>query len=324
MRGEKGGLLHRLFGGKPALVDAEVAAFLDGQGEAPSQSSLDDVWARVASVEVHPGGVAAGRLLDDEIALQLRTVDEVETFAALLAVKDGRAGHCLCCGDAAFDLLDEDGGRLALLSLHNGKSIRWDPWNSDATLVRGHELLSWLAAHGFQGPLREFEQGQERQLANAAEYDDWLRAAPEAVRDLLVSAQSWDGEWTSDSWNRELAATLSARLIAAYPDEVDRVGALLRWFGSGSGRCSGYPVYEAIPKPDLLSTRLSTITAALERSPDDGHLWRGAVRLLAGSDFRQTRHQDLELLPTRIRERLLEIGSAQDEDTSSRSHAAFS
>ena len=310
---------HRRASRQIALLDPEAAE----SSEPPRQLFLDELWAKVAAVEVLSVFVTPERVLRDKVEFRLQTANELEELAGLLAIEDGGEHDWGSVGDPVFVLLAEDGERLAVLALVNSKYIRRQGWTADAALVFGHALLAWLAVHGVEQPLRTLEKDQDFQLLSTVQHDDWLRATPDAVRDLVASTRSWDCKWTSDIWNHELASILTTRVIDAYPDEVDRTSALLRWFGSGSGLCSGYPCHEAIPEPNLLITPLPTITAALERAPDDTLLWLGAVRLLAGWKFRQTREQELKHLSTRIRERLLEIGIARDEDMTRRSYTAF-
>ena len=89
----------------------------------------------------------------------LATFDDPAELAELgvsLAVQDRGFGHCMCYGDTAFQLLQADGVALAVLGLHHGQSIRWDVWSTDTALVRGRNLLEWLASKGVDGPLAQF------------------------------------------------------------------------------------------------------------------------------------------------------------------------
>ncbi|MFF9819276.1 hypothetical protein [Streptomyces sp. NPDC014006] len=79
---------------------------------------------------------------------------------------------------------------------------------------------------------------------------------------------------------------------------MERVLALLNWYGSGSGRCSGYPVHEGVPG-ELLG-RMPIADPRAEERHD-----AGAVRHLVGWKTRPRQKRDVARLPEPLRARLL-------------------
>ena len=289
--------------GQFALVDRAFAQYLDHPGSAPDPAMLDDVLGRAVAVRVFDDGAADGKPFSTEPVLTTTDHDEVAELTALLRIRPGGRGHCMCHGDAAFELLDAAGESLAVLGLHHAEGLRWDVWGDDAELERPLELVRWLADHGYDAPLRQAEADAEAERERAALRADWLDAAPKSVRKLVAGRRE-----------RDLSNKVERRIRKEFPDPVDRAAAMLRWFGSGSGRCSGYPSYEEIPEPLLLATPLSLILDALDRSPDDPRLWLGATRLLVGWDFGKERGSERALVPPAVQTRLLAIADADDDD----------
>lgn len=87
----------------------------------------------------------------------------------MLRIADGPAGHCLCYGDLALELLSRDNRRLALFGLHHGVLLRWDAWIEDAALEDGMAVLEWLAGLGVTEPLERYldDQVEEEETVEA-------------------------------------------------------------------------------------------------------------------------------------------------------------
>ncbi|MGW6244429.1 hypothetical protein [Streptomyces roseolus] len=103
----------------------------------------------------------------------------------------------------------------------------------------------------------------------------------------------------------EALTTLIDRLHLEFPDLVERVLALLDWYGSGSGRCSGYPVHEGVPGELLGRVSIADVLAALADPRAEERHDAGAVRHLVGWKTRPRQKRDIARLPEPLRARLL-------------------
>jgi hypothetical protein len=250
---------------------------------------------RVSSVsEFGAYGEIRVDLSDPEESAQLRTAMAVESVPGF---------HCMCGGDVRFEVFDRDGERLAVVVLHHGVTLRWEQWESDAVLADGRLLLAWLDGHGMPGPMRQFEADRQRAEEGAEERRNWLAAMPaglEGTADRILDLSRTGGMPTP-----ELLAELTGRLQLTFPDPVERVLALLHWYGSGSGRCSGYPVYEGVPGELLGRVPVADLLAALADSRAEEPHDAGAVRHLVGWKTRPRQKRDVAGLPEPLRARLL-------------------
>jgi hypothetical protein len=111
-------------------------------------------------------------------------------------------------------------------------------------------------------------------------------------------------------WSRDVAQ----RLTFAYPEPIKRATALLAWYAAGSGRCSGFPAYEELPKEALADLPIADIIAALQAAPDDERVTAGAVRHLCGWKSRALQEQDIAQLPQDVRARLLASARTSGDD----------
>jgi hypothetical protein len=98
------------------------------------------------------------------------------------------------------------------------------------------------------------------------------------------------------------------------PDPVQRAAALLSWYGSGSGRCSGFPLHEALPEAALAEIPIAHLLAALDVAPADARIDAGAVRHLCGWKSRRHQAADIAALPDDVRERLLAVARRSGDD----------
>ncbi|MGW7416647.1 hypothetical protein [Streptomyces sp. NPDC054863] len=187
----------------------------------------------------------------------------------------------MCLGDVRFEVFDRDGERLAVVVLHHGATPRWGQWESDAVLADGRLLLAWLDRHGMPSPSQQFEADRRRAEEGTEEEErHWLAAMPAGLEGLAdrVCALSRTGGSPSPG----LLAELTDRLQLACPDPVERVLALLHRYGSGSGRCSGYPAHEGTPDELLGRVPITDLLTGLTDPRAGDRHDAGAVRHLVG------------------------------------------
>ncbi|MEW1551822.1 hypothetical protein [Streptomyces tsukubensis] len=249
---------------------------------------------RVSSV-IESEAVAETRvdLSDPAESARLRTAMAVESLGF----------QCMCLGDVRFEVFDRSGGRIAVVVLHHGVTLRWEQWENDAVLTDGRLLVVWLDRHGMPGPLQQFEADRLRAEEGAAEERNWLAAMPaglEGTADRIL-ALSRTGRMPSP----ELLTELTDRLQLTLPDPVERALALLDWYGSGSGRCSEYPLHEQVPGELLGTVPITDLLAALTDPRAEERHDAGAVRHLVGWRTRPHQKQDIAGLPEPLRARLL-------------------
>ncbi len=263
----------------------------------PSQEQLDR--ALRGATRLHVREVIGGSVL-----LDVRGADDVAAFAATLRIRPGEPFHCLCPGDQTLEFLGP-GRRSAVVTLHHGRSLRWDGvWGTDVLLDDPAAVQDWLAKRGVSGPRDEYRRMEEQARRGQDLWEAWKRAAPPCLAPLLDEVSALAG--TPRGVEEPAHDRAAGEIRRAYPTERDAILALLEWFGSGEGRWSGFPSYEAVPEWLLLGYPTDTIVAALEGDrPTDAQL-EGAARLFASWYFRRDRPGEAARIPETLLARLLE------------------
>ncbi|WP_406004666.1 hypothetical protein [Streptomyces sp. NBC_00987] len=240
---------------------------------------------------------------DGEIRVDLSDPTESAQLRRAMAVESLPGFHCMCGGDVRIELFDRHGERLAVVVLHHGATLRWGQWDSNAVLADGRLLLAWLDGHGMPGPIQQFEANRQRAEERSEEERRWLAAMPaglEGTADRILGLSHTGGRPSL-----ELPAELTDRLQATFPDPGERVLVLLDWYGSGSGRCSGYPVHEGVPGELLGRVPIADLLAGLADLRAEERHDAGAVRHLVGWKTRPRQKRDVVGIPEPLRARLL-------------------
>jgi hypothetical protein len=273
-------------------------------GPPPTQADLDAVVSGATSAVVR--SVPA-----PNVWYETQDPADLDSLRDALRVGDGEMSHCVCHGTALFEF-GRDGERLGIVTLHHGKSLRWDPFFFNAPLAESDRILDWLTARGMTELIRE----REGMPLPSSARERWHAALPHALDSRWPSMSQSAGQVT---WPEE--AELMAR---AYADPVERARILLEWFGHGEGPWSGYPVYEDVPEWCLLQLPLDVILDAAQTRPQTSSLREGTARLFAGLHFATQRRADLKRIPTELKRTLLEHAVAsQDENKRRRAQHAF-
>lgn len=252
--------------------------------------ALDALLATAGSLGITASGTAT--------VVDLTDAGEREALRAVMAVRAMTGLECMCTGEAQLDVRGPDGRTLAVVALHHGVTLSWEVWDGDALLADGPGLLAWLDRHGVPEPLHWFREAQERRAVAAREREDWVAAVPGALRGLTERMLQSMGQ-------ADLRSEAAVLLEEAVPDPVSRVQALLAWYAAGSGRYSGYPVYEGLPGAILGEAPIGEIAAALEDPRAGSRHEAGAVRHLIGWRSRKRIQRDIAALPAPLRARLL-------------------
>ncbi|MBV1855096.1 hypothetical protein [Catellatospora tritici] len=276
-------------------------------------TALDAVLRAAAQVRVTAPRAPGGDVPKGGLVLAVTEQAAVRRLIQALAVEQTTDGTCMCFGDLSFKFFDQENDLVATAGFHHASFLHWSGWKGLAVLRDGVAALRWLAEQGVDGPLAEHERRRRRYREQQLEEQRWRDDAPVAVRDLLDAALTASG--TTGAIPAELTRLAIQRLGEALPDPVERTAATLAWYGSGSGRCSGYPVHESLPAPALAQTPIAHIIAALETCGMDERVVAGGVRHLYGSASRDHQAEDVATVPPRLRERLLAAArKSGDED----------
>lgn len=332
--------------GAMMMLDRNVVKYLESKAPQPTQQSLDAVLEHARSFRLIKGGLGDGQPLGNEVLLAGNDQVMLSELRQVLRIIDCPAGHCMCSGDPTLEFQDEVGKQVAVICVHHGDAIRWDEWCDDADLVDGLGLMKWLAAHGVQYPLQQYQAKLQRGSAAHAAWQRWFAAMPSCLQPLLAGQEGYAGMLrfvpspSSVASHRapqsqvmapktthvdERRTVVKQVLEKAYPDAIERARALLVWYAHGVGIWSGYPGYETTAENALLDTPIDGLLGALQGSALQPLLLEGAARFLAGWDFATTYGHELGRLPTELRQQLLKVGlETTNEDRMERAKAAFS
>lgn len=234
--------------------------------------------------------------------------------AAINVERPERYMHCMCIGTPAIELY-ADGKKIGQITNHHAKLIRCSLWQSDAPLADVGAFLRWFNDRDIAGPRTEYEAGLERDKEWAANEQKWLNAMPPALRPHWpVAVRSFDPD----------LAPLRRALSEQVPDKDERIRVLFAWYGSGAGPWSGFPAYEDIAEKMLLDYPTVDLLAVAEGKDLTSGQTEGVARLFGGWTFSQLRPNDLRLLSTGLKARLLKHSLASpDQDKVSRAKRTF-
>ena len=155
--------------------------------------------------------------------------------------------------------------------------------------------------------------------ANLKAQSRWLAAMPTSLKPF------WD-DMSEPTGPAVDVDKLDGLLAAQYPDVIERVLALYRWYGEGEGGWREYPAYESIPEKLLSRFEAKDLLRAMQfRQMTTGET-EGAARFFACGD-----KQDLlRAMPPQMKEFLLEhvlsngLPGKAGEDRRNLATAAFS
>ena len=263
---------------------------------APDPSELGEALAHATRIRFR-------EVLSERLLLELDRPEDLQAFGALLRVEPGEPFHCMCPGDQTIEIRRR-GGR-AVVTLHHGRSLRWDErWNTDVLLADPLLLLGWLAEHGLAAPLEAHRRLRTEAERGRAAWEAWLAAAPGCLAPLVepLSASASGGSVDDPT---DLIAAAIRSLREAYPEERDHVLALLAWFGSGEGPWSGFPSYEQVAVELLLVYPPNLLVEAVSHDePTVLHL-EGAARFFSSWWFAQAHPGEASRIPAEVAEQLL-------------------
>jgi hypothetical protein len=264
--------------GVSGVVDRLMLDYVRSRAPQPTQTAFDEMLSSVTRVRVLEGGMASGRALGNTVLLDIAVESDLAELKKALSILDGPGGHCMCCGEPTLELLSRQSEPLAVLGIHHGRSVRWAAWKDDAELLDGRRLLDWLAQRGVPGPLAEVLEGQRREEQAWADWQRWEAAMPDCLKQLQADV------WQRVTEKGDLTPVEEA-LSVTYPDLRVRILALFRWFGTGAGPWTGFPVYEQLAEQILLQSPIEDLVDALQNLPLSSEQLEGAARFFACTAF---------------------------------------
>lgn len=223
--------------------------------------------------------------------------------------------HCMCDGTPALYVY-ESGRELAEITNHHGLSIRCSLWDSDVRITDTEKWLSWFDSRRISGPREEVETMRAHRAQSMQDWEKWLAGMPKALRTVWSNALAEFGSVDLDPLWTELERSM--------PGSVERILALLEWFGSGAGPWSGFPSYESAAENLLLGFSTVDLIAATQSTRLSPAQTEGAARLFAGWSFAQKRPEGLRELPDALKKNLwLHTQNTNDKDKFFRARGAF-
>lgn len=257
---------------------------------------------------------------DETILFQSADRSDIESFSnALKLAVPHEYFHCMCIGTPEVRIYEQS-KLLASVTNHHGMSIRCSLWESDAPIADQESWLVWFDERGIAGPRAEVDRLREQAVRSRSQWESWLAAVPAGLQKEWQSCY----ERSTGGTNRDALDSFRQLLIERMPNEQNRVLALLSWFGSGSGRWSGFPAYEDTVEQLLFDYSLKRILDIIGSNSLNETELEGAARFLGGWTFSKTHPKGLKSLPRAIKQMLWDhVRNTDDEDKLGRASRAF-
>ena len=241
--------------------------------------------------------------------------DFEELKSAITLKRKGGPFVCACMDGPEIALL-KNKKEIAAVWNHEGTAIGSSVWEGDWENSDPDLWLRWFDTRGLKTAREFFNQTQSEYRKEAVDEQRWLRAVPSSLKPLWSNALS---QYNPPTKFPDLKP-LDTALLKQYPNSLDRILALMAWFGSGAGPWSGFPGYEEIVEKLLHQYPTSELIRAVEsRNLTDQEL-EGAARILGG----WTPIPDHTPIPPALRRILLEhCLKSSDQDKLERARKAF-
>jgi len=271
----------------------------------PSPAWLGERVAATVSVRIAEGMRALHPTVGDGQVVDVRDPRDVRAVVDLLAIEEGPSPSCFGDGEEV----------LLALTLHHGLTIRCDAWSADGVLRDAEGLWRWLWERGVQSP----QEDRAFEVAEHAEWDaavkQWIAAMPAPLQPIVHPI----GPTGCSSGRLDLSAlaTASEVLARAFPSEAERVLALYRWFGCGTGVWSGYHSYESFALQILMEYPTpSLINAVKPLGEQDAPVLEGFMRLCCSWEFRKRLRakKNRHLFDEPLQQAMLDYAAESDDE----------
>ncbi len=277
------------------MMDRIGADFFSSPKPSLTKTMVDQLFEKVTHVQIVHKFIGKDGRYHPETLLNITDPEAFSSLHnALEIIDEASPFHVWSVGDYVLEFYATN-TLITSIELLSARTIRWDLLHGDAHLRNIPLLCNWLAERGVEEPLRRYYAEQERAEKYQAAEERWKQATPACLLPF------WDG-MSDKSLKIDIVQTT---LETAYPDPEQRALELFRWFGSGEGPWSGYPIYEMYPEELLLNFPTDQLVSILLTAQlTESHL-EGAARYFAGWTFNKQRGAESALLPVDLRQRLL-------------------
>lgn len=236
--------------------------------------------------------------------------------SAITLNRNGGPFVCACLDGPEIALL-KNKKEIGAIWNHEGTAIGSSVWQGDWETKDPDRWLKWFDARDMKYAREFFNRMQDQQLKADIAERRWFSAMPSSLKPLWSTAvRQYD-----PLSNVPDLKPLNSALGKQYPDEHDRIRALMAWYGSGAGPWSGFPDYEEIAEKLLRQYATTELIEAVEGKDLSDEELEGAARILGG----WTPVPDSTPIPSDLRQTLLEhCLKSTDPDKIERAKRAFS
>jgi hypothetical protein len=167
--------------------------------------------------------------------------------------------RCACMPSHQIRLFRTDKEIGAIMVYPDGLTIGFEPWSSDARILKQDIWLQWFDARKIPGPRQQVEEEEARGKADRANEERWMNAMPASLRPIWpgVVERMMPGQDTDTK-------ILERELAKEFPEPNKRILAMISWYGSGAGPWSGYPMYEGVAEEMLLEYTTPELLRAIQ------------------------------------------------------------
>ena len=248
---------------------------------------------------------------------------DISALKDALSIEPPDGGIFLCTCLPSLELvLYRNGKELASVGVLPEGAIHTSLWDSDAKIQDADKWLRWFDDRRITAPREQHEREKAEAEQDRAAEERWIAAMPQGLRPIWpkVMDQMMAGGIPQDPDTKPLEEELAKEIL----DEPRRIRALMSWYGSGTGRWSGYPIYEDVAAEMLLRYQTAQLLAAVESVALNEQETEGAARLFGSWQFGNRRPDDHALIPKDLRRALLEhCLKSTDADKLGRARRAF-
>jgi hypothetical protein len=237
-----------------------------------------------------------------------------ELKAAITLKRAGGPFQCACMDGPEIALM-KDGKEIATVWNHEGTAIGSSVWDGDWETADSNRWLRWFDAREMKFAREFYNQMQSQARSDETAERRWNKATPSSLRPLTKVMN-----FTDLTEGTLKLKPFNDALKNQYPDERNRILALMAWYGSGAGPWSGYPGYEQLVEKLLRQYPTTLLITVAESDKLDDQQLEGAARILAG----WTPVRDQTQIPDSLRKKLLEHSlKSNDQDKIERAKKRF-
>ncbi len=288
--------------GRKTVISPEVMEFFNSKLPSPEPQDLKDLIDETEKIIISERIIEVGRY-ELKTLIVLDNSEQIKIAGQKLDILSEPQGHLLDGGHYMFDFVtkNEENHRIEYMG---SVQIRWkEKWKEDAKLKDHVGLLEWLQDLGIDKPLREYNKAAKEEEKYVIQQQNWENKAPRSIIESIDKGYGYEYDKVYFELEKE------------FSNEKDLILNLLELYGCGFSVWNGYPYYEAIPEGILQKFSIESFLKIGDISEFTREQKHGMARFLCSSDFSKKRKSDIDKLPLKLKnlllEHLIELG---DED----------